>query len=274
MKPDATPAEPDPFAPAPADKPAADDLFAPAEPKPEMKPEPAPAPAADDLFAPAKPADKPAAVEEMPAPELAAEPAAPLGPRDVKPVSPAAVTNAMQSTFMAGQQLVAAEAAGDPAQLRKARASFYVTLFGMADALTLAQLGESQAAIGPQIQALEPAIRQQLAADPKRLDDLRVFGAKWLGFPKRTTNGIALAGTVESAEQVGELFQTKARVGGADSAQTVTIVSARPPQVAAGDQIVSLGSIVDNPQQQLAGYEGDDPTVVWSGMTMKVAPAN
>ncbi len=112
-----------------------------------------------------------------------------------------------------------------------------------------------------------------MAADPKRLDDLRVFGAKWLDFPKRTTNGIALAGIVESAEQVGELFQTKARVGGADNAQTVTIVSAQAPQVAAGDQIVSLGSIVEHPQQQLAGYEGNDGAVVWSGLTMKVAPA-
>ncbi len=83
---------------------------------------------------------------------MAAKPAEPLGPRGMKAVSPAALGGAVQSTFVAGQKLMAAEAAGDPAQLRKARASFYVTLFGMADALTLAQLGAAPAELDPQIQ--------------------------------------------------------------------------------------------------------------------------
>ncbi len=272
--PTATPAEPDPFAPAPAempaDKPAADDLFAPEPAKPETTPaQPeATTPAADELFAPA-PAE-PAAGEPLPEPTAPAET---LGPRNVQPASPADVTDAMQTTLAAGQQLMAAEATGDEAQLRKARAAFYVNLFGMAGVITSAQLGEGAAQLDPQLQALAPTLKQQLAADPKRLEALKVFGARWIGFPKRTTNGVVVSGTVESAEQVGKLFYTKTRLGSNPEAPLMTIVTAEQPAVAAGDTVLALGTIVDDPEQQISGYEGSDPTVVWSGMTMKVAPA-
>jgi hypothetical protein len=249
--PETRPAEPDPFAPAPADKPAAD------------KP-------AEALPAPVEPADAPA--ETAPLPAAPSAPAEALGPRSVASVSPAALQGAVQSTFVSSQQLTAAEAAGDEAQLRKARAAFYVNLFGMADAITSAQLGPGGAAVDQQLQSLGGVIRQQLAADPKRLDALKVFGARWIGFPKRTTNGVVVSGTVESAEQVGKLFHTKARLGSAADAPLVTIVTAKKPDVASGDMVLALGSIVDDPQQKISGYEGSDPAVVWSGMTMKVAP--
>lgn len=266
------PAEADPL--APADKPAEEDVLAPA---PEVMPATRPADA--DPFAPA-PADKPAA-ETLPSPfapaevPAATEPAAPaeaLGPRHVADVSPAALHGAMQTTFASGQQLMAAEATGDETQLRKARAAFYVNLFGMADAITSAQLGAGGAAVDQQLQTLGPVLRQQLATDPKRLEALKVFGARWLSFPKRTTNGVVVSGTVESAEQVGKLYHTKARLGNAADAPLVTIVTAEKPDVANGDVVLALGSIVDDPQQKISGYEGSEPAVVWSGMTMKVTP--
>jgi hypothetical protein len=286
------PAEADPFAPAdkpaempadapafPPDKPLEEDIVAPApEAMPETRPAdadpfaPAPAekPAAEALPAPVPPADAPA--EESPLPATPTAPAEALGPRSVAEVSPAALQGAVQSTFVSSQQLIAAEATGDEAQLRKARAAFYVNLFGMADAITSAQLGAGGAAVDQQLQSLGGVLRQQLAADPKRLDALKVFGARWIGFPKRTTNGVVVSGTVESAEQVGRLFHTKARLGSSADAPLVTIVTAKKPEVASGDVVLALGSIVDDPQQKISGYEGNDPAVVWSGMTMKVAP--
>jgi hypothetical protein len=191
----------------------------------------------------------------------------------VQPVSPAELTGAMQSAFVANQQLIAAEAAADEAQLRKARAAFYVNLFGMADAITSAQQGAGAAELDPQLQQLATILKQQLAADPRRLESLKVFGARWLGFPKRTTDGVVVSGTVESAEQVGQLFHTKARLGSGADAPLVTIVSAADPQLASGDTVVALGSIVDRPTEEIAGYQGSEPSVVWSGMAMKV-PAN
>ncbi len=282
------PAEPDPFAPKPVtpaeEMPAAED---PADPLTDT-----PAPAGEDVLAPAPAEEMPAAPAaedplsipaEPAAPELPtdafAEPALPtpavdrVGPRNVQPVSPAELTGAMQSAFVANQQLIAAEAAADEAQLRKARAAFYVNLFGMADAITAAQQGAGAAELDPQLQQLATILKQQLTADPRRLESLKVFGARWIGFPKRTTDGVVVSGTVESAGQVGQLFHTKARLGSGADAPLVTIVSATDPQLASGDTVVALGSIVQRPAEEIAGYQGSDPSVVWSGMAMKV-PAN
>jgi hypothetical protein len=270
------PAGDDPFAPAPettppaeempaddAATPAADDPFAtPAEPAPAE-----PAPAAEDPFAPADAA----APEALPEPEAA--PAEPLGPRTVTPLTQAQVMGAVQATLAARQQLAAAEQGGDEAALRKAKTNFYVSLFGMADAVTQAQLGEAAEAVAPQVQMLGPAIKDQLAANPKQLDALKVFGGRWFAFPKRPNNGIALVGTVQAAEQVGKLYQAKLKLGDEPDAMVVTVVSARDPELSAGDNVLSLGSIVEQPADQLAGYEGSDPAVVWSGLKMKLAPA-
>lgn len=288
------PAEPDPFAPEPVtpaeempaaedpvdpltDKPAAveEDVLTPAPATaPEEMPEARPA-AEDPLSLPAAPAAPELPADAPAEPVLPAPAATPdrVGPRNVQPVSPAELTGAMQAAFVANQQLIAAEAAADEAQLRKARAAFYVNLFGMADAITAAQQGAGAAELDPQLQQLGTILKQQLAADPRRLESLKVFGARWIGFPKRTTDGVVVSGTVESAEQVGQLFHTKARLGSGAEAPLVTIISATDPQLANGDTVVALGSIVERPAEQIAGYQGSEPSVMWSGMSMKV-PAN
>jgi hypothetical protein len=252
-------------------------------PPEDVTPAPAADPTPDPVEPPAAPADDP--LSRPSAPDLPAdtpvEPALPtpaaatdrVGPRNVQPVSPEALTGAMQSAFVANQQLIAAEAAADEAQLRKARAAFYVNLFGMADAITAAQQGAGAAELDPQLQQLATILKQQLAADPRRLESLKVFGARWIGFPKRTTDGVVVSGTVESAEQVGQLYHTKARLGAGADAPVVTIVSAADPQLASGDTVLALGSIVERPAEEIAGYQGSEPSVVWSGMALKV-PAN
>jgi hypothetical protein len=297
-KKDAMPAAADPFAPANDEKPApADDPFAPAN---DEKPAPAddpfapandekPAPA-DDPFAPAKdekpaaddpfaPAPKetppepsaPADAEPLPVPDEPARLIEPLGPRNPQVMTAADLNGAMQATMAASQQMVAAQGAGDEAQLRKARANFYVAMFGMANAITLVQLGPAGPQLNPQLRALEPVILEQLAADPRQVELLKVFGARWFAFPKRTTNGVVLAGTVESVDQVGPLYHAKVRQGPA--AGSVTIVCAKDPRLEIDDEVLTLGSIVEQPQDQLAGYEGSEPAVVWSGMTLKIPPA-
>jgi hypothetical protein len=167
--------------------------------------------------------------------------------------------------------MLAAETAGDQAQLNKARANFYVTLFNMANAITLGQQGPAGAQLSGQLQAMEPMFRQQFSADPKRLESLKVFGARWFAFPKRTNNGVVLAGTVESIDQVGKLFHAKIKPG-QSATSAVTVVCAKDPKLAAGDEVLTLGSIVEKPADELTGYEGSEPAVVWSGMTMKISP--
>jgi hypothetical protein len=272
MQPETRPAEPDPFAPAPQDTPAAE----PAEDFPSPQPEPAPTapvtrPAEPDPFAPAPTEPAPAEPSLTPEPGVVDEP---LGLRNPPPATAADVGQSMQQAFVTGQQLMAAEATGDAAAVRKARAAFYVNLYDMAGRLTAAQSGLAAESLDVQMQQLVPVLRQQLASDPRRLEALSVFGARWLGFPKRTTDGVVVTGKVESTEQVGRLHHIKARLGSGADEKLVTIVTAKDPQLASGDSVLALGTIVDRPGEQLVGYEGTEPSVVWSGLTMKLGPAN
>jgi hypothetical protein len=246
---EATPAD-DPFGSATDEKPAA--------------PESPAALDADDPFG---------APEPLPAP---AEPAAPteqLGPRNAPEVRMADLQKAQQATMAASQEMAAAVQTNDEAQLRKARSNFYVSLFDMANSLTLVQLGPDGSQFAPMLAAMGPAMRQQMAADPKQLELLKVFGARWFSYPKRPNNGIVVAGTVASVEPLGKLFQTRVRQGAAADSPLVTVVSAADPNLAPNDEIVTFGSIVEQPAEQLAGYEGNEPAVVWDGITVKMDPA-
>ena len=85
-------------------------------------------------------------------------------------------------------------------------------------------------------------------------------------------NGIALAGTVQEMSQVGSLYAMRIVLFGLP--KVVTVVSWRPAQPAINehDRVIILGSIVDDPIANLAGYEGHLPQVVWGGLPAKLTP--
>ena len=107
-----------------------------------------------------------------------------------------------------------------------------------------------------------------LAAEPTQFKELKSYGSKWLAFSKRTTEGIVLAGTVQSAEQVGQLYHLKIEL--ASDVPPQTLITKEDPRLQTGDEVVALGSIVKRPLEQLKGYEGTDAQVVWSGLTLKL----
>ncbi|HVU86181.1 MAG TPA: hypothetical protein VHD36_02595 [Pirellulales bacterium] len=85
-------------------------------------------------------------------------------------------------------------------------------------------------------------------------------------------SGIALAGTVQEMSQVGSLYAMKVVLFGLP--KVVTVVSWRPAQPAINvhDRVIILGSIVDNPAENLVGYEGRQDQVVWGGLPAKLPP--
>jgi hypothetical protein len=100
----------------------------------------------------------------------------------------------------------------------------------------------------------------------------RLAGAR-LDDKQRESNGILLAGIVQQTRQEGELFAIQVLLFGCG--RSVTVISRRPPTppVANRDCLLVLGSIVDRPQDNLAGYTGDRPQVVWGGLPLKLPNA-
>ncbi len=56
--------------------------------------------------------------------------------------------------------------------------------------------------------------------------------------------------------------------------KVVVVVSWRPaqPAISQHDRVLILGSIVDNPAENLVGYDGRLPQVVWGGLPVKLPP--
>ncbi len=204
--------------------------------------------------------------------EAPAEPAPePVGPLDVAKVSPQALALAIQAAEAADQQMVAAQGTAAEAELKRIRSNFYVSLFRMADGATFAKDDAQSGQLDVMRQEMDRFVRQ-LTTDPKRYESLKYNAGRWLGFPRRTTPGIILAGKVQSVEPVGKLHEIKLNIGLENAEESiVSVLSATDPGVNDGDNAVVLGTIVENPAQALAGYEGSDPTVVWNGMLLNLS---
>ncbi len=119
------------------------------------------------------------------------------------------------------------------------------------------------------------SVQQLLAnvgADPKSAESIGRLAGFQLDPTRHSNSGIALAGTVQETSQVGSLYAMKVVLFGLP--KVVTVVSWRPAQPAINihDRVIILGSIVDNPTENLAGYEGRLDQVVWGGLPAKLPP--
>jgi hypothetical protein len=270
-KPEEMPEEP---AKAPADAPAPEvttpvdePLPAPSDEKPATTPAPAAEPNAFDDAKPAEPAPaEPAPAEPAPEPQ----PAEPVGPVQAASVSPEDLTRAIAAAQAADRQMAAAQGTASEADLKRIRSNFYLSMFRMADAVTFAKPDPTVEASRLQLEQFS----REFAADAKRMESLKFNSARWLAFGRRTTPGVMLAGKVQSAQPVGKLYEVRLAIGEESESPVVTVLSATDPQVSPGDNTVVYGSIMDRPAEQLAGYQGDEATVVWNGLLVKLAGAN
>ena len=109
--------------------------------------------------------------------------------------------------------------------------------------------------------------------DVQRAEAMGRLAGFQLDAGRREQSGIVLAGTVEALDKEGPLYTTRLVLFGLG--KVVTVVSSRParPTIDVRDRVVILGSIVDNPAEKLAGYEGQMPQVVWGGLPVKLLAA-
>ncbi|HEV3136335.1 MAG TPA: hypothetical protein VGZ26_00500, partial [Pirellulales bacterium] len=228
---------------------------------------------ADDFPSPFDTADdsKNPKPEEMPEPTDTAQPADELGPRSAPQLMIADVSAAIESLKAANKAYVSSQQSTDEAAIKKARAQFYVSLFSLAEAFTFAKDDPSN----PQLDSMRKMMQRillQFFGDEKRVDALGANAAIWLGYAKRNVAGVVFVGTVQDVQQVGKLFHIKVELT-SGKPTTVTVVTSEEPKLKANDRALVLGSIVEDPAQQIAGYEGDEAAAVWSGMAVALPSA-
>jgi hypothetical protein len=90
-----------------------------------------------------------------------------------------------------------------------------------------------------------------------------------LANPPRPEAGVLLVGYVESSQPVDGLFELRLSVP--NTAQKVVVLSPRGSLAARGDLALVLGSVINEPGQNVIGYSGTEPQAVWAGLIAKVA---
>lgn len=116
----------------------------------------------------------------------------------------------------------------------------------------------------------EAAIRDLLVQAVDTADKADALG-QWatarLDDPSRADQGILLAGRVLRAETAGPLHALRVALDA--TAREVSVVSDRRPPLGAGDHVLLLAAIIDSPQENLGGYTGDEPSVLWLGQAVQ-----
>ena len=168
---------------------------------------------------------------------------------------------------VADRRLPCPECGGKP--IAKMTPEIYARLCHLAEVVTFVSRGDTNT------WGQRETVQQLLAsvgADARSPESIGRLAGFQLEPNRHSSSGIAVAGTVQEMSQVGSLYAMKVVLYGLP--KVVTVVSWRPAQPAINvhDRVLILGSIVDNPSENLVGYEGRQDQVVWGGLPVKLPP--
>jgi hypothetical protein len=241
---------------APAEKQAA--FTAPAEPAKKST-------TTDDRYA--TPAAKSEPAMREPAP-LEAPPAKAITETTPK-VDPVRIANAPSFTAAdVSASLAAANAAEagletgslqDGKEVAHTKGVSYMAIADFAEKATFADAAD---ATKSQQQADE--FFRKLLSNAHTRDEVAQIAPRWLSHPKRPQNGVFLAGNVSRGEIKGSVVEYNVELKGGPSVVVVVPAGADHELQSSTKPVAVVGSIVDRPADEIAGYTGKAPQVVFA----------
>lgn len=184
---------------------------------------------------------KPAATEPAPDPAPAPPP-----PPEPDPLDLSGLDAAVAEATTALEAVPAADAADKKARMR-AVASWYKAMAKVAEELAMlervaADSGRPLETAPEQFVTLHAAV----ASEPSLMEELGTWGRNWIGFKKRSSAGIVLPVTFDSATRLGPFWSAKVLLDDGNGVMTeMAIVSRSEPAALAGDRVIVTGLLLD-----------------------------
>ncbi len=215
-------------------------------------------PAADDRYD-----TEPSPLTEEPA----AEPIA-----DDKPALPAA--QLLHGPLFTIEQLATALEAGKTAQerlmtgdlsdesVRRTKGMSYAKLCDLAEALTFVDRADPSIESEDAIDGADRLFRETLA-DPHTRDEVAKIAPIWINSPHRGHGGVFLAGSVSGGQIEGDVYQYELAFDGDKQLALLMPEPLDSVVESSGHPVGIVGSIVDNPADQISGYTGTAERVIW-----------
>ena len=154
----------------------------------------------------------------------------------------------------------------------KAQRKFYLRMSELARAVTYLDRSSRDA-----VQRLDEAEELLIGIGKNgfKTDVVGVGAAGWISYRRRTTTGIAYAGRVKAIEPRGQVYAVRLSLKGRPK-KLATMILPAPPQDDArmpfdvGDSVFGLGTIIEEPNNQIPFYAGSPETVIWSGLHVTI----
>ncbi|MCO6456580.1 MAG: hypothetical protein J5I93_14880, partial [Pirellulaceae bacterium] len=200
---------------------------------------------------------------------LPAEPAV-YGVREVPRYTLDELQEAVRAAVQAGpiaSQLDVDGARTVDEQRRLAR-QLHEPLCRLADVVTFADFGLAQ--VQTDLDSVDELLRQ-IGDSPRKQQALGFAASQRWRDATLSDRGILLAGKVEQISAERHLYRTDLRLLSGDETR-VAVYSWKDPALfcRVSDTALVLGHVVEQPVENLAGYEGSDPRVVWGGYLVTV----
>ena len=206
--------------------------------------------------------------EPSPLDEPAAEPIADETPNTtIAPLplrGPTFTVDQLATALEAGIAAQAGLVAGDlsEASVRRTKGMCFAKLCDLAEALTF--VDRSSPSVESE-QAVEGAVRlfRETLADAHTRSEVARIAQIWFDSPHRGHGGIFLAGSLSGGQITGDVYEYE--LASEDSGK-LTLLMHRPldPLVEGlGQPVGIVGSIVENPAEQIAGYRGTAKRAIW-----------
>jgi hypothetical protein len=244
----------------------------------------APAPPAEkqaNFTAPAEPVKKPADTDDRyPIPASTKEPAMrEPAPLDVPPAK-AITENAPKAepvhiangpSFSAADVTAALQAAGaaeaglvtgnlqDGKEVAHTKGVSYMAIADFAQKATFADGADATKA-----QQESDEFFRKLLSNAHARDEVAQIVPRWMSHPRRPQNGVFLAGSLSHGELKGSVIEYNVELSGGPKVVVIVPAADGKPLDASTKPVAVVGSIIDKPADDISGYTGNAPQVVFA----------
>jgi hypothetical protein len=208
-------------------------------------------------------ASLPSPLEEPVATPIAAAPA----PRPLS--GPTYTVEQLQTVLDAGEQAKSGLVTGDlsDAAVRRTKGMSYAKLCDLAQALVFLDRS-SPTDESEELKQRADRLFGEILADARVRDEVNRVAAIWIDSPHRRHGGVFLAGNLSGGQIAGDVYEYQLTDARGDR---LALVMQEPvdPLIDGSDHPLGIvGTIVDNPVEQIAGYRGTASRAIWVESTI------
>jgi hypothetical protein len=168
------------------------------------------------------------------------------------------VTAALQAASAAESGLVTGNLQ-DGKEVAHTKGVSYMAIADFAEKATFADPAD-----GAKAQRESDEFFRKLLSNAHARDEVAQIVPRWMSHPRRPQNGVFLAGSVSRGEPKGSVFEYNVELNGGPKV-VVVVPAADGSHPATGTRPVAVvGSIIDKPADEISGYTGNAPQVVFA----------